>query len=235
MDKLTLDNYLRIADLVLPEALNRYQKIFNRSLAFLESSKLTHTPEKAYSAKAHVQVIPIKGSSKTMNLIAFSSGDGTGDNSLYSAQNLIVPPEYQFDEKPERVFPRSKEGIIMEAFFPLFSISDDNVYDNATCLEELTTIETEDKFKLRSLGWLGQFPKLYRAILAGQASINPQIGLTKGYRRNGERFGDPHSIHYSKSECNQSALQIVGFLGLTKDDTYLMEKVDEVAYHHSEY
>ncbi|MEK6917630.1 MAG: hypothetical protein AABW51_01660 [Nanoarchaeota archaeon] len=229
MEKSKLVKCLKLAENELPNACGTYQGLFGNDLQFFDPSQFTFIQKKAYTARAEIKVNIRKGPAKIMSVIAFVSGDGTGDTSLYSAQELIVPEEYQFRIKPERVFPRSKKEVVMEAFFPLFSIRGNDVCENAICLEELSTTKEGNRFGINLLGWLGQIPDVYGRTLLLKTKADPQVGLTKGYRRNGDKFGDPHAIHYPTKSVNPDTLQVVGFLGLNKDDQYIMEILDGIA------
>ncbi|MBU4124098.1 MAG: hypothetical protein KKI14_01380, partial [Nanoarchaeota archaeon] len=60
--------------------------------------------------------------------------------------------------------------------------------------------------------------------------IEPKIQLTCGYSRNGERFGDPHSIVHNVSGLGwPDIMQVVGFLSIDEPNPYFARKIDQVA------
>jgi hypothetical protein len=186
----------------------------------IEDFKLT--PEKPNSARIVVPVNYYKTSVGEIYVIAFVKGDGTGDESTYKINDLIIPSEYYHVDKTARVIPRAKNVIsetefktpmISEAFMPLFSIAPDNhVALFAASLDELTV----DDNKIVPVGRLGLSNENYSKALKGELEVIPKI-YTTVVTFAGKSIGDPHSVYYSRDI--DDAVQIVGFLGVKTINT----------------
>lgn len=179
---------------------------------------LALTPEKPNSART---VIHIKYDSVPVGeiyVLAFVKGDGTGDSKTYKLNNLIIPREFRHKEKPERVIPRSKKGVMAEAFLPLFSIAPNGYLAVfASCLDELS-IDGDNK--IVSIGRLGLNNFNYSKALKRKLGALPRIYATVEEYIDGQRYGDPHSVYYNRS--TEDALQVVGFLGIKDENNPLM-------------
>ena len=200
----------------LEAALLAYEQLYSQSIRFQTPLPFTSTPEKPNYART---VVPISNDTTTlgeMYVIVFLPQDGTGDNKTYTRERLIIPSKYQFAEKPERVFPRSKTGIVCEGFFPLFSINPKGKKAMfAASLEELT-LDPETS-EVRWAWNLGLSTKEYPSIFNKDIPNKPDVTYTTG-TKDGTRFGDPHAI-YNATEN----IQIVGFLSIRDTNSPLVE------------
>src|SRR3989344_1594424 len=152
--------YLKTLRKPLEEALSAYET--NMGIKFQDFPDLTLTPEKPNSART---IIPVTyGTAKIGDLyaIVFVKGDGTGDSKNYKLDDLTIPSEFQHTEKPERVIPRAKTGVICEGFFPLFSMTPQGyTVMFAASLDELSIIDK----KITPLWRLGQTDSDYSKAL----------------------------------------------------------------------
>ena len=199
---------LKTLRMPLEQALSTYEE--RTGIRFQDFPDLTPTPEKPNSART---VIPVAyGTTKIGDLyaIVFVKGDGTGDSKTYKLDDLTIPSEFQHTEKPERVIPRAKTGVICEGFFPFFSINPQGY--TAMFAASLDELSIDDK-TITPLWRLGQTDSDYSKALHGKVPSQPQIYLTVGETIGGKRIGDPHSIYYGRNI--EDALQVVGFLGIT--------------------
>ncbi len=204
-----------------------YETFLDKNIKFGNHPPLHPAPNKAYTARTTIP-INYKGAKKgDLQIILFKPGDGTGNEDYFTNQDLIIPNDLAFRDKPERVFPRYKEGVLVEVLFPLFSIYSNSIHINNICLEELT-IKYEDGTKtIKRMPHLGSNPEMYKQDLRnGVQSRPPFIQMTVGHMRSGERFGDPHAIYCPKEFV---ALQVVGFLAIREKDNPLATIIDKLA------
>ena len=228
-----IEKILEAANTQLPRSIRGYEQdiLKEHSVKFGEHKPLQLTPDKSYTAKTVVPVISPNNQEAEMYVIAFSKGDGTGNNSSYHVDEIEIEGKLHFRKNQERVIPRSKKGIAMEAFFPFFSVHEifvpNSISRNIVCLEEIMFRNQEGSNlpTLVSQAILGHNWNKYGAL---GTEAGPQfIYLTTGYKRNGKRFGDPHSIYYHTDQ--EDALQVVGFLPITNKDSKLCEIFEEIA------
>lgn len=215
MDVNNLD--LRILRRPLEEALSAYET--HPAIKFQDFPDLTLTPDKPNSARTIIPVICEHAKLGDLYVIVFVKGDGTGDSKTYKLDELIIPPEFQHIEKPERVIPRAKTGIIYEGFFPLFSMTPKGyIAMFASSLDELGIVNKT----ITPLWRLGQNDSDYSKELHGKESANPQVYFTVGKSSNRNRVGDPHSIYYNRNI--EDALQVVGFLGIAGTNNPILDQ-----------
>src|SRR3989344_5113766 len=201
------------------EALREYERMLD-GVRFGNFPDFSLTPEKPNSART---VVPVEYEGRKvgdMNTIVFLPGDGTGDDKIYSLDKLVMPDRLRYSEKPQRVLPRKKEGVIFEGFFPLFSI--DYMMDPlmfTTHLEELTVDNVENPTTIVKAWDLGVERSAWQIMNLG-LNIGPIIKLTTGYDLEGKRFGDPHAIHYPIDDTG--ATQVVGFLAVYGEENPLI-------------
>lgn len=207
---------LKIGNDALEDSFESYREMFEQIDMDIENiNTLEPAPEKSYHARSHIK-LKVHGNPKYdlgFNVVAFAHGDGTGDTSRYNIGELNIPQEYKFKDRPERVFPRRKlrKDVAMEAMFPLFSVNDSGkVLNGVVCLEQLSLNHPRGDTLVRR-AYLGVNPLIFRGMIKEGVSDRQVIELTTGYRRNGERFGDPHAVHYGQS-ITPDALQVVAFL-----------------------
>ncbi|MBI2550364.1 hypothetical protein HYV83_04255 [Candidatus Woesearchaeota archaeon] len=184
------------------------------------------TPDKSNTARTIVPVRYNGLAAGDLVVIAFRPGDGTGDESTYKVGQLAVHEDYK-GAVQQKILPRAKTGIIVEGFFPLFTIAQssllppedrhelpkDLVIRYAVALDELVVDSS------------GTQPIIRKGFLLGSDAFAfrhngmPAISLTTGYLANGERFGDPHSIHYRRADkpnyfWDAIQTQVCGFLAI---------------------
>jgi hypothetical protein len=195
----------------LEDALSAYENI--TGLKFSDFPDLIHTPEKPNSARTIIPVTYKSAKVGDLYTIVFVKGDGTGDSKTYKLNELVIPSEFQFTDKSDRIIPRSKTGVIREGFFPFFSITPKgNTVMYAASLEELSL----DGKTIAPIWRLGLNDADYSAALQNQEATTPQIYVTVGEAKDGKRIGDPHAIHYSRHIAD--AIQVVGFLSINDLD-----------------
>ncbi len=224
-------NLESLTDLV-NEMLPGYTAV-EQGLEFGPVSPFVLTPDKPNTARTIVAVsyngIAVGG----LVVIAFRPGDGTGDESTYKIGQLAVHEGYRGADL-QKILPGAKKGIIAEGFFPLFTIAqssllppedrhelpNDRIMRYAVALDELVVDSS------------GGQPVIRKGFMLGSDSIAfrhngvPAISLTTGYLANGERFGDPHSIHYKKSDkknyfWDMVQIQVCGFLAIKEKENPL--------------
>lgn len=212
----------------LRSILQVYKENFFKGFHFGEIPDLSITEKKPYTAKTDIPVM--RGDETVGNLVTlvFFPGDGTGSDITYQIKDLNIPLDLRFGDKQERVLPRKKE-IYCEGCLPFYSF-DANLKKGysfapfAISLDELTVkIDpgNKDSLKIVPAYKLGVRNGNFKAILNGNLAAEPVIYFTTGYDENGNRFGDPHAIHYSIND--PKAIQVAGFLSIEKKDSPLIE------------
>ncbi|RJQ16769.1 hypothetical protein C4573_01760 [Candidatus Woesearchaeota archaeon] len=199
---------LKTLKMPLEKALSAYEA--TTGMKFQDFPDLTLTPDKPNSART---IIPVTyGTAKVGELyaIVFAKGDGTGDSKSYQLENLLIPEEFRHAEKPERVIPRAKTGVIAEGCFPFFSLTPEGY--TAMFAASLDELGIQDN-AIVPLWKLGLNDADYAKALRDERRVHPQIYLTVGDSLQGTPIGDPHAVYYNRS--TEDALQVVGFLGIT--------------------
>ncbi|MBI2572839.1 hypothetical protein HYV86_03190 [Candidatus Woesearchaeota archaeon] len=214
MDLITLPHLLP----QLESVLRGYQTYHENKIQFGQVSPFTPTPEKPNTARTTIQVRYNGTQHAELVAIIFAPGDGTGDTGLYQERSIEVPEQYQHEDKPQRVFPRSKNGVI-EGYFPLFAIRDDGLtIPYAGSLEELTA-----RNGTIVKAWdVGQKPEVFTRNVNGSHSSSPNVSYTCGFAQDGTYFGDPHAM-YNATTIHQ----VAGFLTIKKADSPLLEIVNK--------
>lgn len=228
---------LKIADDVLPRALERYMALISRgdNLTVERPGPFTLADARSYTAStiAMVNVPETRGDGfkPKIYVVAFAAGDGTGDQRHYTLNRVTFPESLQGLIMPEGVIPRRKDDVVMEAAFPLFSIFNGEVYDNAVCLNEIGGSEEGNKINLVTLARLGvSNPEDFNWLFDNRRLPPPKVQLTTGFSRSGFKFGSPHAIHYPcRDKTRLDLLQVVGFLGFSSSKSKLCRMVEEVA------
>lgn len=158
-----------------------------------------------------------------------------------------IPEEYQFEvgNKPEKILPRNKrvEGVLMEACFPLGTFEGKFSYQHIISLEQITVDNVNEPTRLIKGLQIGRNSASYATLVkdhpksrvtisseSEQDYLELPIYLTCGYRRNGERFGDPHATFYNPklAEGHPNRMQVAGFLSVENKDNPLCKVLDEV-------
>ncbi|MDP3734543.1 MAG: hypothetical protein Q8R37_04905, partial [Nanoarchaeota archaeon] len=166
---------LKTLRIPLEEALAAYEQ--RTGIKFQDFPDLTPTPEKANSARTVIPVAYGNARIGDFYAIVFVKGDGTGDSKTYKRDDLAIPLEFQHPEKPERVIPRAKTGVICEGFFPLFSMNPQGY--TAMFAASLDELSINDK-TITPLWRLGQTDSDYSKALHEKVAFKPQIYLTVG-------------------------------------------------------
>jgi hypothetical protein len=190
----------------LENALREYERLHDGKLTFQDFPDLVLTPDKPNSARTVIPAAYLGAKAGDMYAIVFLPGDGTGDAKTYPLGTLTIPPELRYSEKPERVIPRSKKGVVCEGFFPFFSFEGNHYNPDmfAASLDELTVDDVNNPRTIVRAWELGQ----------RGTGLNPKAYFTTGTDKNGVRFADPHAMHYAAANA-RDVVQVVGFLTLT--------------------
>jgi len=204
----------------LKDALEGYEEYLGAPVRFEDFPDFVLTPEKPNTARTIVPVSCSGRKAGDLYAILFQEGDGTGDAKTYSLGQLKVPDELKYREKPERVLPRAKTGVICEGFFPMFSMRDSKPVMFTACLDELGIDSLNNPVRVVRAWYLGQGPTDYLRAVYMDHKTEPQVYFTVGNDKRGRRFGDPHSIHYGTR--NVDALQVAGFLAINDRDNPLL-------------
>lgn len=223
MEKIWTD----IIDKHLKHSLRGYAHFFKKAgfdVEFEGFPRIKESPEKGYSARTDVPLIH-KGYRSNLVVIAFRPGDGTGNGSSYSLNDLVVPDNYNLDCGVGRILPRKKGGVLIEAFLPLFSVYNENVLRGVVSLEELTVVDEYGDLKLDKAWDLGCEQQRFRSHISLSYSGECCVYLTTGYRANGKRFGDPHSVFYG---IDHKALQVAGFIGVKDENDPMGDVLAEI-------
>ncbi len=207
----------------LEQALSEYERLYDKTIKFQYFPDFSLTPEKPNSARTVIPITYSGSKAGDMYAIVFLRGDGTGDAKTYALGSVKIPPELRHIEKPERVIPRSKTGVICEGFFPLFSMnSHGSAALFAVSLEELTLDSNQTVIP----AWrLGQNKSEYLQAINFRLTILPRVYFTTGIDEEGNRFGDPHAIYYRVDAYD--VVQVGGFLAVKDADNPLLGLTNE--------
>ena len=209
--------------LLLSTASEGYEALYGGALKFGHFGRFELTPKKPYSARTEGPVIYHGNNIGDMTVIVLRPGDGTGDDKTFKLDELEIPEHLRFDEKPERVLPRSKSKVQYELFFPFFSWSETRFHIFAASLEEITVKDG----RIEKAWDLGLNPDAYKRVIEKNITgVPPQVYLTTGYRQDGKRFGDPHAIYHGIPHAVHHGIdldmyQVVGFLGIKNGNRLL--------------
>lgn len=196
----------------LEVALGAYTSKYGGMLTFGEFDDFKLTPEKPNTARTAVPVTFDDSHVGGMSVIVFLEGDGTGDENTYTLPMVLIPADLWHNDKPERVIPRAKTGVVYEGCFPMFSITDTGfVAMHAAALDEL--IVTGVPLTVAPQWRLGQTDSGFKQAIYSGLEILPEVYLTVGPGANDQRFGDPHSV-YSGIRASGGPVQVAGFLGI---------------------
>ncbi|MBD3259498.1 hypothetical protein GF371_02595 [Candidatus Woesearchaeota archaeon] len=223
----------------LPHALNKYDEEFfpdDVNFVFDPRSRFKKIEGRAYQGRLTVLVERAGEEIGKIHVLAFAYGDGTGSESeTYNFGNLVVPPHLSgpefMNERPEKLVPRKKDSVIVEAFFPFFSYQDGVAIYNVVSLEELTADDYLEPKRIITSGHFGFRPDDYKQALENGGEYPMRIFLTTGCVGGGEfplkEFGNPHSIIYS---AHTEAIQVGGFLSVKDKNNPLVE----ILYEHGQ-
>jgi hypothetical protein len=215
----------------LEATLQVYNSYLGLDCKFQDFPDFALTPDKPNYARTIVPVIYGKKNVGDLYAIVFCPGDGTGDNKTYHAEDLVIPQELQYQTKPERVFPRAKEGVIYEGFFPFFSIKDKKDPSYFTSHLELLTVHTflptpREICNVSELG-IKQETEFLDAVKNSKC-YKPEVTLTVGNRSfSNSRFGDPHAIYYPPIKGCGDVIQVAGFLAIKDTDNPFLSVAED--------
>jgi hypothetical protein len=203
----------------LERALSKYEDYHYNLVRFQEFPDFARTPDKPNYARTIIPVQICDRKVGDLYAIVFMPRDGTGDTKTFNLNQVIIPEGFRHEEKPERVIPRAKTGVVCEGYFPLFSIKrggDVSMFTGS--LDELTA---EGSPLTVNHAWtLGLNHPQFRMAVDFGIRVNPQVYLTVGTYPVGRRFGDPHSIYYGVNAGN--TVQVAGFLSIADKENPLV-------------
>jgi len=205
----------------LKDTLNAYARSFSGHISFGDFNPLRLTPKKSYTARTEVPVFCQENPAGTLYALVFQFHDGTGDagdNCTFKLDDLEIPGRFKPMKDPRKIFPRSKKGTHIEAFFPFFTAIDEKYFRHAVSLEEWTVDDPQNPKTIIKAGNLGLSPTQYVEALANESSEDMlrhtlPLFLTCGYQ-DGQRFGDPHAIYCA---VPTPGAQVVGFLAVPEE------------------
>lgn len=194
----------------LYEAILEYEGISEGHLDFDAdmASQLQATPEKSNSARSVSPVKYLGHPIGDMYVIAFKPEDGTGDESAYALEDLVISGNYTRDPK---LVPRAKTGVHSEAHMNLLTQRIADPHADPELFKGTYDLVGLKGNLAKRIGILGV------DLEASEAA--PVATLTVGYRSGGEdlveRFGDPHAVYSSVPDT----IQICAFLAI-KDEVH---------------
>lgn len=199
----------------------------------IDEVNFTLTPEKSTTARSVLTVKHDGAAIGDLYVILFAPGDATGKEGEYALPQFAdIPPAYRFAAKPEKILPRNKakEKVLLEACFPLGSVDGKRDSPHLISLEQIT-VDPVSRALAPGLQ-IGYAPEMYLQMLKiRNPGKSDAIHLTCGYRRNGERFGDPHATFYNPklAEGRPNLMQVAGFLAIESADNPLGTVLDKFA------
>ncbi|MBW2973021.1 hypothetical protein KY346_01360 [Candidatus Woesearchaeota archaeon] len=206
------DNNLGDISTAVDRVLPAYETLLG--ITFGDHAPLTLQPEKPYTARTDIPVFLDGSKAGALYAIMFTLHDATGNKNT----DLIVPQEIA----AEHVLPRDKTGTHIEALLPILSVQNNKRIPYLASLDELTVDDVANPQKIIKAWDLGLSQDAYHAAVLDRITPTspwdhvtekkimhePTIYLTVGYKQDGQRFGDPHSIYCSTPDV----AQVVGFL-----------------------
>ncbi len=214
---------------ILQEILpTRIKTFFGRHVQVGDFTPLTPAGGKPYTGRTIVPLFFDYKKHGDLYVLSFTRGDGTG-NGDYIGDDIEIPKHYQFAEMPERVMPRNKTDVAVEACIPFFSIFGNTLAEGIISLEELTlkSVPGNGKMMVARDFYLGVDVEDYAHIAGGnQSYVESGVEMTTGFTRTGVRFGDPHAVHFP--QYYPEAIQVVGFLPIMHKNNPLAHIIDRV-------
>ncbi len=178
--------------------------------------------------------------------ILYEKKEGLPDDWVLQKQ-ILVPEEYCVPKR-QGIVPRNKqkEKVLLEACFPLGTFEGKYVHPYAISLEQITVdnVNVNDPTRLIKGLQIGRNSASYATLVkdhpqsrvtisseSEEDSLEFPVYLTCGYRRNGQRFGDPHATFYNPklAEGRPNLMQVAGFLAVEDKDNPLCKVLDEIA------
>lgn len=201
-----LESLRRPLNVALQKYTSRYP-----NLAFGQFDDFVATPDKPNSARTTIQVYYSSRPIGTLYSILFLPGDGTGDHKTFAPGTIHIPSDLRFKEKSDRVIPRSKDGMLYEAFFPFFSRSPTGVYSYGVSSFQILGIDQHNPPNLIRTHLLGLDQDHFNEVVSSGVSVPMNASYTTDSNL---RFANPHAIFYDPSVSKDIA-QVVGFLAIT--------------------
>ena len=185
-------------------ALITYQGVAHSGLIFDSDSacKLKLTPDKPNSARSETDVTFQREKIGKLFVIAFKLGDGTGSEINYQLENLQISPSYP---RKIGIVPRKKTGIHNEGHLTIVRYRTENPHAEPELYAGTFDLLGLSGNTVRKIGQLGHPSDKKTATIL--------TTLTVGYGKEGERFGDPHSVYSSISD----AVQVCAFLAISEE------------------
>ncbi len=261
ISKITRDYLLQYQHLLDNAFLGVDDPVPRESPSFLFQGDFTLklTPDKTTTARTVLDIFHHQQKIADLYVILFAPGDGTGKEGEYQLNNcgvlgvtaydtktgrtVQVPAQYQSEQvKLEHLLPRNKlkEKVLVEACFPLATVEKEFLYPYTISLEQITVDKDNTSSRLvkglqmgfedSSYTGLVHDPVTFRFAQADFATRFPTY-LTCGYRRNGERFGDPHATFYNPklAEGHPNRMQVAAFVSVESVDNPLCKVLDRIA------
>jgi len=193
-------------------ALREYEKESEGLLKFDEdeASRLDLTPNKPNSARSATDFRFRGETVGKLFVIGFKPEDGSGDESGYKLDDLVVDSVYP---RTTRVVPRNKTSINSEGHLTVVRHKIEDPHADPELFGGTFDLLGLDGRTIRKIGELGQ------AQTVSIENLKPLTTLTVGYRTGSdgkpERFGDPHAVYSSVPD----AVQVCAFLAIS-DEIY---------------
>jgi len=224
---------IEILQKAIDETLKPYKRLLApngiRDIMFGQYEPPRLTYDKAYTARADIPVYYCDTNIGNMAIIVFQPGDGTGDKSRYHLEDLVIPEEYRFQEKGERVLPRDKKNIYVEIAFPLCTIRNSKIFPYLMSLEQLTIDNPQRPRTIKKAWYLGMQIQEYLNIIYANIRGTPFIQLTT-WKEDGKQHGDPHAIYCQRVRESEYGLQVVGFFTIKHPEHPLKEHLLKIAH-----
>lgn len=206
------------------EALKIYSEMHGDNLTFDNFEDYKLTPDKPNSARTVIPAFYLGKPIGDMYAIAFLQGDGTGDQNTYKLDQLKIPAHLQYDQKPERVIPRAKTGIIAEFAFPLFSQHKSKTKLLASNLNSITI--SGNPLTIVEDSYLGLPIEDFIETFIYDTYVCPSVCVTVFTDKKGKRTGDPHCIYFGLDYADdkldtKDIVQVVGFLAFKEVNPFL--------------
>jgi hypothetical protein len=223
---------------VMRDSLHTYTALFrNSNFAIGDFSDFAHVAEKEYTARTAIPVLYKREEVGTLYALIFTPGDGTGSEEHYTTdpahvsdtkKQVYIPDNWRHVDRPRSVTPRNKDSVLMEAFFPFFSLVGDNILANTVSLEEIG-LEKRHHAYVKKLWDLGVGDNRYEDDVRSGNNNTPRIQLTTGTRYYGLRDGDPHAIYFNPRVAPGVSAQVAGFLAVHTSGNPLTGMLENIA------
>lgn len=204
------------------KALKEYSNYHENKLTFGEFQDYRLTPEKSSTARTLIPCFYNSTKVGEMCAIVFLHGDGTGDESTYKIDDIIIPDYLRHIENKVGIIPRSKSGIICEAAFPLFTIDDKGRITYFAVHLQKTTAK-ENPTRIVEGHYFGRPKYDYIRAIELQQQETPGVYFTIATDYKGKRYGDdPHATYFGLDR--KDIAQVAGFLSVNNKDNKILEE-----------